>query len=243
MKIRRLTESGRQEYRDWLATRKLGDVPPKDLLDGSNQTEAAFVVEVDVGKKFSSRYEFGEYIVGAFSGLDAKALLGHEWDGLWDWLTVLYFDQFGEKDSRPWHYAVTRSGHSGSLAYRHLARTSYEMYLRHRESSRVMLAVPMGTWGDMSEQLTSRQKVAYHRGYIQAANALYMSGGKLRRGAASRVKPRAKRKSGDVTGRGSVARLALAVQRLSRTYDTHPLQLDDLLGLLPKEFGGFMPAA
>jgi len=242
MNIRRLTEKGRQEYRDWLATRKMGDVPSKELLEGDDQTETAFGVEVDIGKKFASRYEFGEYIAGVFSGLDAKALLSQELDGLWDWLTVLYFSQFGQKDSKPWHYTVTRRGHSGSLAYRHLARTAYEMFLRHGESSRVMLAVPMDTWGDMSEQLTSRQKVAYHRGYIQAANALYMSGGKLRRGAAGRVKPRAKRKPGETVGKGGVARLALAVQRLSRTYDTHPLQLDRLLDLLPKEFGGFMPS-
>lgn len=243
MKVRRLTEQGRQEYRDWLATRKVGDMPPQTLLDGNEQTEVGPEVELDEGRKFANRYEFGKYIVDAFSGLDAKALLGPEWDGLWDWLTVLYFDQFGQKDSKHWHYTVTRRGHSGSLAYRHLARTSYEMYWRHGEASQVMLAVSMGTWGDISEQLTSRQKIAYHRGYIQAANALYMAGGKLRRGAASRVKPRAKRRAGDTTGKGAVARLALAVQRLSRTYDTHPLRLDMLLRLLPKEFEAFMSAA
>lgn len=243
MNIRRLTEKGRQEYRDWLTTRKMGDAPSKELLEGDDQTKIVFEVEVDVDKKFASRYEFGEYITGVFSVLDAKAILSQEWDGLWDWLTVLYFDQFGQKDSKSWHYTVTRRGHSGSLAYRHLARTAYEMYLRHGESSRVMLAVPMDTWGDMSEQLTSRQKVAYHRGHIQAANALYMSGGKLRRGAAGRVKPRARRNLGDTAGKGGVARLALAVQRLSRTYDTHPLQLGGLLGLLPEEFSGFMPPA
>lgn len=243
MNIRRLTEKGRQEYRDWLATRRLGDVPSNEILEGDDQTEPAFEVELDTSKKFASRYEFGEYITGALSGLDSKVILSQECDGLWDWLTVLYFDQFGQKGSKPWHYTVTRRGHSGSLAYRHLARTAYEMYLRHGESSKVMLAVPMDTWGDMSEQLTSRQKIAYHRGYIQAANSLYMSGGRLRRGAAGRVKPPAKRKPGDAAGKGGVARLALAVQRLSRTYDTHPLQLDSLLGLLPKEFGGFMPSA
>lgn len=243
MIIRRLTEKGRQEYRDWLTSRKIGDTPPNELLEGNDQTEAAFRVEIDIGKTFASRYEFGEYIAGVFSKLDAKVLLSQEWDGLWDWLTLLYFGQFGQKVSKPWHYTVTRRGHSGSLAYRHLARTAYEMFWRHGESSRVMLAVQMDTWGDMSEQLTSRQKVAYHRGYIQAANALYMSSGKLRRGAAGRVKPRAKRKSGETVGKGSVARLALAVQRLSRTYDTHPLQLDALLGLLPKEFSGFMPSS
>lgn len=240
MKIRRLTEKGRQEYRDWLTSRKVGDVPPNELLEGDDQTEAVFEVEINERKEFASRYEFGEYIARLFSRLDARALLSQEWDGLWDWLTVLYFDQFGRKVSKSWHYAVTRRGHSGSLAYRHLARTAYEMFWRHGESSRVMLAVPMDTWGEVSEQLTSRQNVAYHRGYIQAANALYLLGGKLRRGAAARVRPLARRKPGETTGKGSVQRLALAVQRLSRTYDTHPIKVNGLLGLLPKEFAGFI---
>jgi len=243
MSMRKLTEPGRKEFRDWLATRKSGDVPPSGLVDGDDQTEVLFDVEVDSERKFESRYEFGEYIAGILSSQDAKRLLAQECDGLWDWLTVLYFDQFGKKESKEWHYTVTRRGHSGSLAYRHLARTAYEMFFRHGESSRVMLSVSMETWGDMSEQLTSRQKVAYHRGYIQAANALYMLNGKLRRGAAGRVKPREKRKVGDTSGKGAVARLALAVQRLSRTYDTHPLQLGGLLGLLPKEFEPFKPSS
>jgi len=241
MNIRRLTEKGRVEYRDWLTTRSKGDLPPKELLEGDDQTEPVLEVEIDVGKKFGSRFEFGEYVSKIFSGVDTKKLLGQESDGLWDWLTILYFDQFGQKDSKSWHYLVTRRGHSGSLAYRHLARTAYEMFSRHGASSRVMLAVPMDTWGDMSEQLTSRQKVAYHRGYIQAANELYMFEGKLRRGAAGRVRPRAKRKPGETVGKGGVARLALAVQRLSRTYDTHPIPVSGLLGLLPKEFSGFIP--
>ena len=113
------------------------------------------------------------------------------------------------------------------------------MYWRHGETSFVMLYVDMSTWGDLSEQLTSRQNVVYHRGYIQAANALYLSNGRLKRGAAGRVRPLAKRKPGETSGRGAVARLALAVRRLSRTYDTHVLQVSEMLGLLPREFQSF----
>lgn len=114
------------------------------------------------------------------------------------------------------------------------------MYWRHGEASQVMLRVDMSTWGDLGEQLTSRQNVAYHRAYIKAANALYLSNGKLVRGAASRVRPKAKRKQGETRGRGGVARLALAVRRLSRTYDTHVLGMADMLSLLPTEFQHFL---
>lgn len=243
MKLRKLTEAGRIAFRDWLSIRQAGENPPSELLDGAEQTDAFSDVEVDPRRRFTTRYEFGVYIADLLAGLGHKTLLLSESDGLWDWLTVVYFEQFGRKVSRSWHYTVTRKGHSGSLAYRHLARTAFEMVWRHGEAARVMLNVEMSTWGDMSEQLTSRQNVAYNRGYILAANALYMSGEKLRRGSASRVRPPSKRKPGETTGKGGVARLALAVRRLCRTYDTHVLGVGDLLGLLPREFATFIAQA
>lgn len=246
MKIYRLTDAGRERYRSWLDQRSQGEVPPTDLLSGSLFTELAFDVEIDLERIFETRFEFGKFTVELLAHEDAKALLSQKNDGLWDWLTIAYFAQFGKKVSRPWHYTVTRRGHSGSLAYRHLARTAFEMYWRHGQASLVMLHVDMSTWGDLAEQLTSRQNVAYHRGYIQTANALYLSDGKLRRGAASRVRPIKKRKPGETIGKGGVARLALAVRRLCRTYDTHVLATADMIDLLPKEFQNFVarvPAA
>jgi hypothetical protein len=209
-------------------------------LDGSGSVPAVFEVAVDISKNFSTRYEFGKYMVDLLGDDGVHKLLSRQHDGVWDWLTVAYFSQFGKKVSKSWHYAVTRRGHSGSLAYRHLARTSAEMYWRHRESSLVMLNTDLSTWGDMSEQLTSRQDVAYHRSCIMAANALYLENGKLRRGAAGRVPPKAKRKPGDRRGKGGVGRLALAVRRLCRTYDTHVLESVQMIGLLPKEFSTFV---
>ncbi len=240
MKIRRLTEVGQTMYREWLAQRTAGDQPPEDLIEGTETTELALDAEIDPAKTFSSRFEFGKFMVDLLDKEDAKALLNPKNDGLWDWLTVAYFAQFGRKVSKPWHYIVTRRGHSGSLAYRHLARTAFEMYWRHGADSLVMLHVDMSTWGDLSEQLTSRQNVAYHRGYIQTANALYLADGKLKRGAASRVRPAKKRKPGETIGRGGVARLALAVRRLCRTYDTHALETPSMLELLPREFKNFI---
>lgn len=239
MKIRKLTDEGRQIYRDWLGARRAGEMPPPQLLDGEGLTSSAIDVAIDLERRFETRHDFGRYMVESLGQLDPLMLLKEANDGMWDWITVAYFSQFGRKQSRPWHYTVTRRGHSGSLAYRHLARTSFEMFWRHGEAAQVMLRVDMATWGDMAEQLTSRQNVAYHRGYVKAANALYLSGGRLVRGAASRTRAIAKRKPGETRGRGSVGRLAIAVRRLSRTYDTHMLGMGELLGLLPKEFQHF----
>lgn len=239
MKLHRLSDAGRERFRSWLAQRGHGDMPPPELLSDPSATELAIDIEIDLTRVFETRFDFGKFMVELLANEDAKAMLSQKNDGLWDWLTIAYFSQFGKKVSKPWHYTVTRRGHSGSLAYRHLARTAYEMYWRHREASLVMLHVDMSTWGDLAEQLTSRQNVAYHRGYIQAANALYLLDGKLRRGAASRVRPIKKRKLGETIGKGGVARLALAVRRLCRTYDTHILGTTEMIDLLPREFKNF----
>jgi len=241
MRLHRLSDAGRELYRTWLAQRGPGEMPPAELLSSASATELAIDIEIDLTHVFENRYEFGKFISELLVYEDAKEMLSHKNDGMWDWLTIAYFSQFGKKVSKPWHYTVTRRGHSGSLAYRHLARTAFEMYWRHREASLVMLHVDMSTWGDLAEQLTSRQNVAYHRGYIQAANALYLAEGKLRRGSASRVRPIKKRKPGETIGKGGVARLALAVRRLCRTYDTHILGTAEMIDLLPKEFKNFAP--
>jgi len=239
MKMRTLTDEGQKNFRIWLDSRTLSDTPAAELLDGNGSSPIDLDADLDLGRPFATRFEFGKYIVDTFGDVNVRKLLSYEYDGFWDWLTVAYFSHFGKKVSKPWHYSVTRRGHSGSLAYRHLARTSVEMYWRHRASSLVMLSTDLSTWGDMSEQLTSRQNVAYHRSCIMTANALYLENGKLRRGSAGRVPPKAKRRLGDRRGKGGVGRLALAVRRLSRTYDTHSLESREMIQLLPKEFSSF----
>lgn len=240
MKIRKLTDAGSTEFRAWLEGRKAGEEPPAKFLDGAASDTVDIDADVDLDKSFATRYDFGKYMTELLGDSKVRALLSNKNDGVWDWLAVAYFSQFGKKTSKFWHYAVTRRGHAGSVAYRHLARTSVEMYWRHHESSLVMLSTDLSTWGEMSEQLTSRQNVAYHRSCINAANSLYLEGGKLRSGSAGRVPPKSKRKPGDRRGRGGVARLALAVRRLCRTYDTHVLETDQMIELLPKEFSSFL---
>ena len=240
MKLRKLTAHGAAIYYEWLQIRKPGELPPNCLIAGADETEELQEIkEVDETKIFETRYDFGSYIAEIFNGFNVPTLLAEKNDGVWNWLTVLYFAQFGQKSSKYWHYLVTRKGHSGSLAYRHLARTSYEMYWRHEAGSKVLLSVDMSTWGQISESLTSRQNIAHHQSCIATANMLYVENGVLRRGAATRVPTRAKRKPGDRRGRGGAERLALAVRRLCRTYDTHVLEADQMVKLLPREFAGF----
>jgi hypothetical protein len=234
--VRKLTFDGIGLFERWLEDPNSA-FPPSDLLSGDEYSEVLEGLEIDPGRKFASRYEFGEYLNEVLPPSDFKSLMGRANDGLWAWLAVLYFEQLSEKGIRRGeHYIPQRSGLRGSLTYRHAARTSYELVHIHGENAQVCLSVPMHTYGDMTEQLASRQTLAHNRGFFTVAARLYLRNGKLIRGASSRAKPPKKRKAGDRTGFGAGDRLALALKRLDLTFDTQIMDSDGLVAVLPKEF-------
>jgi len=236
IEIRRLNDSGINLFSGWLEQGE-GKVPPQELLNGSNCTEAAYDAQINPTKLFESRYEFGKYLHEQLAAQDFDELMAAENDGFWAWLAALYFKQLsGKGKRRKEHYIVIRNGTMGSLAYRQAARTSYELVHIHGQNSLVCLSVGMATFGDMAEQLASRQTLAHNRGFFQAAYELYLRDGKLRKGASSKPKKLRHRKSGDRTGFGSARRLAIALKRLDLTYDTEIMDATGIVAVLPKEF-------
>ncbi|PLY00758.1 MAG: hypothetical protein C0623_06620 [Desulfuromonas sp.] len=237
IQVRRLNEDGIELFQEWLDTSGQGEMPPSDLLDSNTYSEPAYDVQVDSSQEFSTRYELGCYLVDKFNGIDPRELLSKKNDGLWAWLAILYFSQLAPgRRSRSEHYIVTRNSLKGSLAYRQGPRTSYELVKIHCENACVCLNRPMKTFGDMAEQLASRQNIAYNKGYFEAACKLYVRNGSIRRGAASRAKKPSKRAPGDKTGFGGADRLAKAVRRLDLTYDIISMHSEEMLETLPKEF-------
>ncbi|MEP7364879.1 MAG: hypothetical protein ABI972_16630 [Acidobacteriota bacterium] len=233
--LRALTGQGLRVLRDWL------DNPtapfPADLKDANEYTELTYDLQVDEAKPFATRYDFGEYLNTLFVDIGFHELRAPKNDGLWAWLAVMYLPQLAPtRVKAPEHYIVTRKGPKGSLAYRHAARSAFELVHIHLEHARVCLSVPMDTWGEMAEQLAARQTLAHHRGFFQAAHSLYFENGKLRRGVSSRPKKASERKPGDRVGFGSARRLALALKRLDLTFDTEIMTATSMLTVLPKEF-------
>jgi hypothetical protein len=236
IEVRRLTDSGVGLFSSWLEMRA-DESPPAELLNGSDFTEVAYDMYINPNEVFSSRYEFGKYLTEQLTACGFNELMAPENDGLWAWLAVVYFKQLrGKKSRRKEHYIVIRRGSMGSLAYRQAARTSFELVHIHSHYSLVCLGVEMATFGDMAEQLASRQTLAHNRGFFQTAYELYVRNGRLRRGASSKPKQLRIRKPGDKTGLGSARRLAIALQRLDLTYDTEIMNAASMLSILPKEF-------
>lgn len=235
--MRILNAEGSAQFLKWLETNSSGGTSPSALLDGAELTEAFSGCSADPSRAFATRFDFGVYLNERLAGIDFNELLSPERDGLWAWLAVVWFSALTAKGiRRPEHYVVSRKGSAGSLAYRHAVRTSYELVHIHGDHARICLMTPMHTWGDMAEQLTSRQTIAHNRGFFRTAHELYVDDGKLKRGAASKPKKPKDRKPGDRVGLGSVRRLALALQRLDLTFDTEVMDAAHMRTVLPKEF-------
>lgn len=243
--LRRLTQHGRAAFESFVDGHSVGDRPSRDLIDGSAFSEPFADGVLDAARQFASRFEFGEYLVAQLAALDAEMLLAPEADDFWAWVAALYFEQLSaptqrsRKPKKREHFLVVRQGFKGSLHYRHGPRTAFEMVRMHGEYARVCLAGPMGEFGDMAEQLTSRFNIAHDTGYFRAACKLYLKDGKLVHGAASRAKKPSKRKPNERAGMGGAGRLAKALNRLTLTYDTAEMSSDGIVAVLPREFDRF----
>lgn len=244
IEARTLNESGLKFFADWLDNHEQGESPPADLLTGSTYSEPFSDAKFEPTAKFAVRFDFGCYLLEQLGVDDLRTLLEPTADGFWAWLAALYFDQLGAKQKKIEHYIVKRRGHSGSLAYRQGPRTCYELVAIHGSSARVCLNVPMQTFGEMAEQLASRQTLARNTAFFRAASHLYLdNSNKLRRGASSKPKKPKDRPPGNRVGFGSARRLGIALQRLDLTYDTEEMQAEVLINVLPKEFKKISEAA
>lgn len=238
IKTRALTSDGLAEFAKWLEN------PSKDLPSGLTAddayTEEFCDFEVDPAYEFSSRFELGEKLNVWLADGDFRSLMSSQSDGFWAWLAVIYFRQLIAKGiRRAEHYILMRKGSAGSLAYRHSVRTAYELFHIHGKNAEICLRSPMHTFGDMTEQLASRQSIAHNKGFFQTATELYVKDGALKRGASSKPKKPKDRKPGERTGLGSVRRLAIALHRLDLTYDTEEMLASQMKMVLPKEFKKF----
>jgi hypothetical protein len=89
--VRRLTEKGIDQFRDYLRELRGGSpAPPPRWMLAHPETSAPFQPERSVDQlAFETRLEAARYLNAVFDGVS-----GLEEDvGLWSWLSLFYFDQ------------------------------------------------------------------------------------------------------------------------------------------------------
>lgn len=238
--VRSLNEVGIARLAAWLD--KPDGAGPKALLEDDRVTD---VVDgeyvIDLSRQFSTSYELGEYLASqVFVGnVDRFVLLSNH--GMWAWISLAFIESLMKKGrgagtgkplAKP-HYLMQ----TPRLAYRLIARTAWDLVSLHGEVAKVALTSTKSPWGDMAEQMTSRQEIYAHRSFWPVANSLYaLPDGSAKTGAASKRSKKARHDPESKAGLGGVRRLPFTFKQFERTYNLRQMTSDQITSLLPTEY-------
>jgi len=239
--LRVLTPRGTEQFRAYLTKGAGGiKVPPPRALLIDPECSAPIDQRIEIehmpdGSPFRNRYDFGTYLRDKLSSLDAL-IIGRD-IGLWNWLSLYYFDQLcpatrdGTRDLLATEVYIMSPDRKYRQVFRHLVRAPWYAVREHGNNAKVLLihtersGVVLATRGRIFEDLASRQGILGNRTVIAAAQRLYFD-----------EKNNWPRIGASGHGQGSVRRYAIVVQQLELTYDTRACSVEQLLGLLPQEF-------
>ena len=235
--LRKFSEEGLKMFHAWISAAQ-PNADAMALVSDPSMSEEVVGKLLDESQVFISRYDFGTYLCGQLSGIDREELLSAKYDGLWAWINALYFLQLApSKVRRSEHYICVRRGSAGSLLHRNASRTAFELVSIHGANAKFALQQKMHTHGQLLESLSASQSIVRNCGFFAAAAKMYVDAdGKIKKGATSKPKNPKDRKLGDLSGKGSIRRLPVALRRLDLTYDVDALTSDELVAKLPREY-------
>jgi len=233
--LRKLNDEGVIKFREYLDALRQGTLQayPANLLDNEEFSDGLeFSVEVEC-LNFETRYDMGSYLVMLLEGHDDQGILGDI--GIWSWLALFWFEQLCGRDSeghpkpsKVYNYILSdRYNHRP----RHSVRTTYMLVRDHGEKARVLLSKGPHQRGEIIEQFAARQFYLNCSGVVDALGQLYFDPEKrsFKRGAAGK-------------GGGSSRRFITFLQQIEKTYDLYSISGEALLGMLPTEYGKFLPS-
>lgn len=231
--IRVFKDSGIQlmeKYLDSLTTDFPLEYPNNILYDSAHTELLAPEVETE-NRKFTNRYEVGEYFYNIFNDSAIENI--DRMIGLWSWLALYYFDEFCATDSdgkmKPgerarWIPAVR----DYKKYYRHLLAGPYRIYKTHRDNPKrafALLCTSPDRPGEVVEQLSSRQELVTNSSIMEVATSLYVNknNGVHKKGASGK-------------GPGSARRLADVFFQFDLTWDLYSMTSEEIINILPIEF-------
>lgn len=233
-KLRSLNARGIEELRAFLQQIRDGAefrASPAILYLDDYTTRLPRAIEV-APRAFASKFEAAEYLARLTGDLPSAA----DEAGLWSWLALFYFDQLSPLDAdgrrRPredYHYIPS---HSGWHKDRHLLAGPCKLFLLHGANARLLLHPPVHQHGAFIYNLGFRRDLITNRGLIEAMDLLYWDAKRNapKRGATTESRP------------GNLRRLITVVQQLDFNYDLYGMRAEEILQLLPAEFGPWKPA-
>ncbi len=238
IKVRSLNAQGLAALEGWLKSPASG--APKAILEDpamTDEIDEEFLV--DPTRVFSTSYELGVYLHQEvfISVKDPNALMAHH--AMWSWISLTLIDSLlkkvGKDSGKPLataHYVDTTR-----LGYRLISRTAWDLVRRHADAAKVALGSRKSPWGDMAEQMTSRQEIYSHKSFWSVAYSLYATDdGSVKKGSTSQRGKRAKREPKNKAGLGGVRRLPFTFKQFDRTYNLRQMNGEQIVSLLPPEY-------
>lgn len=212
--------------------------PPYELLEDPAFTELVSD-SVEVAQRgFSTRLEAGIILNDLISS--ARIERPERDQGLWTWLTLLFFDDAcpanGRGERKPFaEERLVAIVDNHQRFYRHLLLGPYLIVRAHLDDPQraiAMLCNPVSEPGEIAGQLASRKELVTNHAVAELATKLYYDPekGSFKRGAGSKIK-------------GSPRRLADLLNQLDLTYYLYGMNSNEILALLPKEFDRFRATA
>ena len=135
-KVRYFNHYGNEMYRlyfDKACTEDDFTMPKSFLFEDSYADILDKSLDIDPDKKFKSRFDFAKYLNEILQHCNNEILLST--NGIWNWLTCLYFDQlFPKKNKGRQDIRFIVSGNP-FYHYRHLVREAWKIYHLYGEES------------------------------------------------------------------------------------------------------------
>ena len=252
MKLRRFTDAGVAKTRAFLAAVKESNDVDSVTLDGQPFTRATLLsssaysdeipaladIDLDETRTFDTTFAFCEYFDSLIHDHNPQAYRDDV--GFWTWLAMVYLPQL-VKDSRGTIIVgdVTRykfSPNDFQVYYRHLLAGPYAIYWHYASNGiagvcKTLLWHKICSYGDVYEQIASRQGLVQNPVFVDVLNKLYFDEARqvIKSGAGG---PKA----------ATARRLVVAIDQLQRTRDFYDLEdVPEFLRILPKEFDKFNP--
>lgn len=247
VQVKSLNKEGIEQFLQWLKD-KQGNAPVSMLNDPQFCDELDTLYTVDLGRTFQTSYQLGKYLhETVFVSVTDVARLSSQ-TGLWAWISLAFIDcltaRSAQRKGKPLdipHYIEVDSQQGRRLAYRLIARTAWRIVREHGDAAEIALGSQRSPWGEMAEQMTSRQEIFSHRSFWQVAYRLYRSSsGEVRRGATSQRPELARRDPKNAAGRGGVRRLPMTFKQFDRTYNVRIMPLENMLAILPAEYSKWL---
>ena len=230
--VRCLTDSGIDAFRDYLLnSNRKPDIPaPTHLLESPDYSVRSRLADVEIEQReFESRFEFARYLERQAGSAGLEGALDES--GLWEWLTLFYFDQvcparpdgsrvilkverYIPDTSRGWHY-------------RHLLKGPCDFRRdvgNNDDACELALSGPVHNHGGAYEHLVSRPRLRSSPGVQLAARALYYD--------ENGMKP----KVGISSGGTKVQEFARLLRNMPVEFDLRTMTTESVLALIPSPF-------